>query len=740
MEDLKRPLPPRTATLTGPVGASVTIAWDSWGIPHVRARTHRDVCFGLGYATAQEHLWRLEYCRRQARGTLAAVLGKSAVTSDRTMRLLGLGRHADATWKDEPAQVVTALQGFSDGVNAWREHAIHESMLPVECVLLGFAPEAWTPADSVATWKSRWWSLTGRLDNIAMAEAARRHLPPELLNAFMATELGEETILPGGKGGSVSGGADTGEGSNNWVVAGSRTTTGYPVLCSDPHNPFTQPSQWFEAQLALEDGSIDVAGAVYIGAPAVYFGRNRRVAWGFTNHVAPQRDLYLEDPNLNHGDRSEEMIEVKDGQAEHLEIRRTPRGPVVNVLLPDLGAVEPPISLRWTGTEVGSGLNALLELNAASTAREAVDAMAGWVSPIANLLVADVDGHIAYHAVGKVPGRVEAKRGYRSASDPVDSWDGFVPYDSLPHMEDPDRGWIATANQPPWSADPPGISYLAGGAWADGGRMRRIATLIEGAKKHTPEALGAIQADVFSERACELVPALAALLAKPSPLEGWDFRYTLDSVPATIWAAFWDQWLRRVTSARFPERVVGLVTAQAGAVARDLLLGHDTTPSWFGDRAVAREATAALEDALTFLTERVGPDQAQWQWGKLHTVSWRHAISDAGPAAVREAVSQTLDVGPFPTTGGNTVRAAGYSTARPYRVTGGATYRLLADLSPGGGLWTVSTTGQSGHPGSPHYADQAPLWVEDRYHAFPMDAFEPQGVTTITPSNAPIIA
>ena len=196
MEDLKRPLPPRTATLTGPVDASVTIAWDSWGIPHIRARTHRDLCFGLGYATAQEHLWRLEYCRRQARGTLASVLGKSALASDRTMRLLGLGRHADASWKDESEQVVAALQGLADGINAWREQAIRTSKLPVEFALLGFAPDTWTPADSGAIWKGRWWSLTGRLDNIALAEAARRHLPPELLNAFMATELGEETIIP----------------------------------------------------------------------------------------------------------------------------------------------------------------------------------------------------------------------------------------------------------------------------------------------------------------------------------------------------------------------------------------------------------------------------------------------------------------------------------------------------------------------------------------------------------------
>ena len=759
MPDPSDRLPPRDATLAGPVSAPVTISWDTWGVPHVQARTRRDLAFGLGYATAQEHLWRLEYCRRQARGTLAAVLGKGALQSDRTMRLVALGRHADERWQREPEIVVESLLGLAEGINAWRERAIALRLLPVEFEWLGFEPAPWSAADSVAVWKGRWWMLTSRLENVALAEAARRYLPPSLLDAFMATELGEETIVPpeltpwlaaGAGAGRVPGGSDTGEGSNNWAVAGARTTTGFPVFCTDPHNPFTQPSQWFAAQLALEDGSVDAAGMCYIGGPAVYMGRNRHVAWGFTNHVAPQRDLYVEEGVL--APPEVEQIEVRGEAPVSFEVHRTPRGPIANFLVPSVepeGGHKDPLSLRWFGVDPSTptGLDAILLVNAARSPAEAIEAMSRWVAPTGNFVVAGQDGHIAYHTVGRVPRRGAARRGFRRASDPADQWDGFIPYESLPHFSDPPRGWIATANQPPWRQDPPGLSYLAGAAWADGGRMKRIRERLEAKDKHSPRELAAIQADTYSIRAAELVPALLSLVDGPAPaldrLRRWDFHYSTDSVAATVWTAFWDHWLRRVAAGRFPQTLAGLVASQAGAVGRSLLLGQDTSPAWFAESSgssVASEARAALDDARAFLTKHLGPEHSAWRWGTIHTVTWTHAIADSGPEELRARAAETLNIGPFPTHGGPTVRAAGHSAARPYRVPGGATYRLMADLSPDAGqnaLLVTNTTGNSGHPASPHYADQATLWLNDEYHPHPIlpdPSVELEGTTTITPS------
>jgi penicillin amidase len=426
--------------------------------------------------------------------------------------------------------------------------------------------------------------------------------------------------------------------------------------------------------------------------------------------------------------------------------------------------------------EVGSGLEALLGLNAAASVEGALNALSGWPCPILNAVVADDRGRIAYHVVGRVPRRAEAARRYRRADDPADAWQGFVDYDELPQLLDPPRGWIASANQPPWCQDPPGLSYLPGGAWADGGRMRRIHQRLtgEGERKYSPAELGAIQADDLSERAVELVPALLRLLREvprddapmvasvPPPrvvgrgtggavphsalvqqaaalLESWDGRFSLESAAPAVWVAFWDAWQRRVAAARFPAHLVALTQGQAGAVARELLAGQDTTPPWFavvgdGGGDVAGEVRAAFAEGVAWVVRHFGAAPGGWQWGRHHTVTWRHALSEQGPEAQRRAAAALFDVGPFPTTGGvGTVRAAGFSLARPFEVTGGATYRLIADLSPGGGMVATTTTGQSGHPGSPHYADQARLWLDDAHHPFPMDDFEAEGVTTLTP-------
>jgi penicillin G amidase len=769
---LRRKVPPKDAALVGAVGDEVTVRWDTWGIAHVRAERHPDLAYGLGYATAQECLWRLDYCRRLARGELAAVLGPDALASDVLMRRLGLGRHADTLAAALPPALGDVLAALAAGINRWIEQATAERRLALEFDWLDYAPAPWTPADTIAVWKQRWWTLTGRLENLALGEAARRYLPPELLGAFMATELGEETIVQGPpphatrRESPVPGGADTGEGSNNWAVDGSRTTTGAPVLCSDPHNPFGQPGQWFQAQLTLADGSLDVAGAVYAGTPGVYFGRTRGLAWGFTNHVASVRDLYLErvDPARPGGylegatwrpfDVERVRVAVRGGPDETLEVRRTSRGPLVDDLLPSLGpADEPggaPISLRWLGVEVGTGFDALLALNAASSVPEGLIALADWACPVANALLADTAGHIAYHAIGRVPRRATATRAYRDAGDGADAWQGFIPYESMPQRIDPPEGWLATANQPPWPADPPGLPYLGSAAWADGWRMRRIKGRLLGRggsdrPRLSPEEVAAIQADTVGGRAGELAPVVARLLGEgpasdagrrvAAALAGWDGDHGLESVAPAVWAAFWDHWLRRVAEARFPGHLVPLVAGQAGAIARDLLLGRDTTPPWLGGADLRLEVERTAGAALAWLRDRLGADGAGLPaWGAVHTVTWHHPLSQLGPPAQRAAAAAAFDVGPFPTTGGaGTVRSAGYGMAHPFRVTGGATYRLVADLSPGGGLRATTTTGQSGHPGSPHYADQAPLWLGDSYHSFPLDDFQPEGVTTIRP-------
>lgn len=713
--------PPRDATVRLPVSAPATIRWDTWGVPHVEAASLRDLYVALGYAVAQERLWQLDWLRRTARGTLAAVLGPAALESDRAMRTLGLGAAAEAAVAALTDEEATTLDGLSDGINAWLSAAPE---LPVEFDILEYRPTAWTVADGLAVWKYQQWLLTGRLENIAAAEAARRNLSGELQARFLTTEEGQETIIPGGLAGLPAAGTEAAAGSNNWALAPSRTTTGAAALASDPHQPFHAPGQYFEVH--LRGAGLEAAGALAVGGPAIWFGRNRRLAWGLTNHAVSTRDLYVEETEPGEPNRyregevwrsfqvHEEAIEVRGEKTEYISVRRTVRGPVVSALLPELEYWSgPPISLRWVGFEPESGLQAALDVARAGSVEQARQALRGWVLPPFNWVLADVDGAIAYQVAGRVPTRGEARRGYRKADQPADRWGEPTPFEALPREVAPARGWVATANNPPGHGDQ---DWQSLGLWADGYRMRRIRQRLEARDQHTPEEIGALQADTVSGRAVDLAGRVAWWLRQTGEpqlgelaglLETWDHAYALDRVGASIFETFWRVWLEEVANAQLPSRLNSLVQGEAGAVARAVLLGR--FPAWFTSGTVREHIRAAGREALKRLEAAAGAEPAAWRWGRLHRATWPHALA-------RRAGLRRLSVGPFATSGGvSIVRAASHGSQPPFAVTGGSTYRLVVDLSDPTKALTVNPPGQSGHPGSRHYRDQARLWLRDEY-------------------------
>lgn len=718
-------VPPRTGRVRAPVGQDVAVHWDSWGVAHVRAGSLGDVCVGLGWAMAQERLWQLDYMRRQARGELAAVLGASALAHDRAMRTVGIGRTAERDATCMPGDVASALEGFAAGINRWIERM---RLPPVEFDMLGYRPTPWRPADSIAIWKYRWWRLTGRLDNIALAEAARRLLPPELEAAFMAVELGEESIVPD-SGSSAATGSDTGEGSNNWVVGPSRSTTGQAVLCSDPHQPFSLPGEWFEAQMTTPD--FDAIGAIYVGTPFVYIGRNRHVAWGVTNHVAPARDVYVEAADAALTTRTE-TIEVAGGRREQIAVRESARGPIISGAAGPLPDQERTLSLAWVGHRPVTGFDSMLGLQRARNADEVLAALKLWPCPPLNFVYADDGGRFGYHAVGFIPRRQAGGRGFRRAGAAEDEWRGDLDFDEMPQLANPARGWVATANNPPWVST--NRHYVSLAAWADGGRMRQIRKRLTAKSKLSPDEVAAVHADVHSVRARELVPRLVTLLPPSRAVErlrAWDFAFATDSVAASIWAAFWDAWRIEVAAARFPESRVVLAAGQAGAVARRLLLGDD--PGWFPEGSVKERAGKAFAQALARLERLAGPRMAGWRWGRLHTIEQRHPLADHPKAPKR------MTIGPFPTSGGQTVRAAGYelSANGPFHCTSGSIYRIVVDFSQPGTARATTSVGQSGHPSSPHYRDQTPVWLADGYKPLWMEEADVlanlEGTTTLVP-------
>jgi penicillin amidase len=740
-------LPPASLTLKGQgtVQAPVRIVRDGSGTPHIYADTARDLFVGYGFALAQDRLWQIDYYRRRALGRLAEVLGPSAVASDRRHRIIGFAQLADQEIPALSVEAAEALDGFAAGINAWIDQiSTIGNRLPIEFEILEYVPEPWTPRDSIALMRAFFWQLTGRLDNLAAGEAALRYLGGDLAADFLTTESGDETILPSAHGGGfrlvasgTGGGADSAGGSNNWAVSASRSASGSAMLASDPHLPYMLPVGLY--QVHLSGAGYDVAGSGYPGTPGVWFGHNDRIAWGITNLVASPRDVYVETVNpadagqYRDGDAwapfetRTETITVKDGEDDTLTVRSTVRGPLVDEIVPLQAEAGPngeptAVSVRWVGHEIMGDIQAVLDMNRAGDWAGFRDALSRWRLPVFNLVYADVDGHIGWQATGSVPvrGTGDLSRGYRPANDPAHAWTGYIPFDDLPRMEDPARGWVGTANNRPVAVAEQTVPLY--GWWAPGHRAVRLRQLLDDGRTLSAGDMRAMHADTTNLRAAQALPRLPELLAGAAGtrllalLQGWDLQMSTDSVAATVFEGFFEQWQQRVITARFPAEVQGfLISNGAGSGLALRLIAEGRPTDWFGDgvqpAAVAEDAAAI---ALADLEARFGTDPTGWRWGAVHQVSFEHPLhgrpgTDGLFATVPREVAGT----------GYVLNANSFSHDEPFAVVSGPEYRIVVDLGDLDATTAVLTTGQSGLPGSPHYDDMVEPWTRVAYLPLP---------------------
>lgn len=732
---------------------SVRIERDEWGIPHIYADHDEDLFFGFGYALAQDRLFQLDLLRRRGAGRLAEIVGPDGAEMDllkRTTgfrnileldilaRTVGIRRIAEVEWTRLPEETRTFVQAFTAGINAHIKEI--GDRLPIEFDLLDYRPELWSPIDCLTIEGEFRWYLTGRFPVIVMPELAKRVLGDgPLYQAFLAREADDDSIVPPGSYpskrcgsqpvGTAAGDPQSAEGSNNWVLAGPRTATGKPMLASDPHIAFEAVSCWYEVHLC--GGSFHVAGMAYVGMPAVMFGRTERVAWGCTNNICSQRDLYQEKTDPAHPNcflydgkweparELEEVIHVKGGAPVRRTICFSRNGPLVTDILPPPARATGPVTLRWLGASQGGWLTALLAMNRSRSAAEFREALRPWHVPTFSVVFADVEGRIGYHSAGRIPIRKVWERGYRSGWDPGHQWDGLIPFEGMPQLTDPEQGWIATANNRPAPEDFP---YPLAGTWADGYRFARIRDLIRAKDKLVRDDFITMHQDALSLRAMRCLSGLMQVLAQnPTPpvkdvlkfLQRWDGHVEPDRVGATIFEIFFANWTKTVVRERFEGDTAALLSG--GAVSLAALLLTEDRAGWF---APGRRETAVRETmnaTLAWLTERLGPDPAQWTWGRLHTIPLRHYLSGRGDLA------QLLDHGGLPIKG-DSYTVCNTGIGADYEARSGAGYRLIADLNTAPpGLWAIDGQSQSGHPGSSHYADQLNEWINGRYHYLPLD-------------------
>ncbi len=573
----KRPLPQTSGRVTvSGVEGPIEISRDRWGVPHIRARTRRDLWFGQGYCLGQDRLWQLHIYRELACGRIAVFGGAEGLPVDRLMRTLGLHRVALSEVPDLDSVVAEGLSAYSAGINA----AAGARPLPAEFQLLRMKFEPWQPADSLTVSKM-------------LALGLSTNWERELLRAEMARSLGEEraakldpgypaghpVVLTPGEGYSGDGLALAEQigrlrkelgftveatGSNNWAVSGARSATGGALIAGDPHLPPSMPGITY--QLALYAGDRFARGGALPGLPGVTFGQNNDVVWTFTNAMADVLDLFVEriegDTYEFEGERRpveliEEEIPVKGREPERLTVRQTHHGPIVNAAL--RADEHEPLALSWAALHFRGVSPASFGTLDPTSGPELQELLADQAMPVSNLVWADRAGSIGYKTMGRVPIRRGGcpdlpKPGWTGEFE----WDGWVPYEELPEVSDPEAGYVVTANN---RISPDDFPHHISSDYLDGYRARRIEDLLEASEEHDLQGFAAMQIDQHSIPGVETAQRLVRLTARDQRetaaierLRSWDGRMSPDSVPATIYQAFTLRFAREVARAAIGDR------------------------------------------------------------------------------------------------------------------------------------------------------------------------------------------
>jgi penicillin amidase len=741
----RRPLPQEEGTiqllgLEGPV----RVRRDRWGVPHVEATTMRDLWFAQGFCQAQDRLWQMDFYRRVVRGRVSEFAGAEALPVDRLMLTLGIRRTAQREEAElDPQLRAGVLDPFCAGINAAVESA---RALPFEMQLLRLDFEPWRPIDVLSLGKLLAFGLSTNWEKELLRADMTRALGPELAAKLDPGYPADNPIVSeeawSGDGLALAeqidsvrrsiGMAAEASGSNNWAVSGRLSATGHPLMAGDPHLPPSMPGIWY--QLGLTHRERCVRGATLPGMPGHYMGQTDDVAWSFTNTMADIQDLFVE---RIEGDRYlfedewrpleivEEEIPVKGrAEPERLEIRSTHHGPIVNEALRADEAE--PLALRWGTLDFPTVFRGHFDLHGIASGPELVASLEGHSSPVSNLVWADRNGSIGYKMVGRLPIRRGGcpdvpKPGWTGEYE----WEGTVPYEDMPEVIDPEKGFLVTANNRVVGDEYP---HHITSDWLDGFRAQRIEQLIGESDEHDIESFEAMQSDNFSIPGLEVARRLGRLqprgqreLSALERLRSWDGRLDPQSIAGSIYQAFLLRFAREFARAVIVDRDLcerWLDRADNGFMA------HVSSPwRWHShlmklweegdEQLIGRPwdelALEALSGALDDLGDRFGPDPEGWRWGRIHEMEFPHALGEANPL-LRRLLNRRLRAGGAQ----ETVSQIAYDPNDPYNAVWAPSWRMVADpMAPERSRWQMFT-GQSGHPASRHYDDLQADWLEGR--------------------------
>lgn len=740
--------------------ADVTVYRDDYGVPHIFANDEHDLMFAAGYVQAQDRLWQMELFRRAGQGRLSELFDTATVKIDKLFRTLGFTYIAESLYAHMHPTSKILLDDYTDGVNEFILN--HKGKYPVEFDMIDFEPEPWKPSHSLLVtrllaWELNfaWWvDLTyGEIASIVPPDKFKELIIDEVapttqpyLSESSRKEIHNFLALVrcyreyfGMKGFSSA--------SNAWVIDSTKSISGKPILANDPHLLVSLPSKWYEMHLSAPGWN--VAGVSIPGIPLIVIGQNDSLAWGFTNAMLDDCDFYIEKidsskqstyrfKNNSFSMKSrDEIIYLGKSDSITINVKSTHHGPIISNIHPsmdhkhDTSTVKQQISLRWTGFEMSDEILGFYRLNKATNSIEYTEGLKELTVPAQSAVYADARGNIGSWVAGRVP-----IRGKHTGVLPLDGstgddeWLGFIPFEKLPNSWNPPERFIISANQPLSGKSYP---YYLSTLWEPWNRYERIKELLS-LEKISAQDFQQFQQDVVTTYGKMLANHIVRVMEVDSTndtltkealiyLRNWNYRTTPTDIATTIVNKFFTKILQNTFEDEFGKEILDDFEYSLTPAYRimEKLLSNEKS-LWFdnikSDSVENRDQIIkkSFRESVYELQEMLGAEMKMWQWGKLHTISFKH------PFGSRSPLDKVFNVGPFPAGGSEqTINKGAFKLSGSFELFACPSMRQIIDFAQPQSAFRVLTLGQSGQAMHTHYDDQISLWLNGGYRQTTID-------------------
>lgn len=741
----------------GSLGSEVTVYRDQRGMPHIYASNEYDLYFATGYVMAQERLWQMDLIRRATNGRLSEIFGESMVQTDLFLRSLDITNKSKMILGSEDPEIIDCMNAYADGVNEYINNS--GKKLPPEFRILGYRPEPWKLEDianiiGYMGWDLAGGNLTTDIFNYRLFKKLGYGKASTLIPDFMAVtsyafpdfrlsdtalRSAQDFISNIDKLKSI--GIASFTGSNNWAVNGSKSETGKPILSNDMHLGLSSPGIWIQIHQIIP-GKLNVTGVAVPGQPFIVAGHNEKIAWGMTNLMVDDIDLFAE--TLNPENKSqylfenewknmevrEEIIKIKGGNADTLSLSFTHRGPVISGFR---GIDDAVLSMRWSGNDMSDELKAVYLLNRASNWDEFRTSLSYFRSISQNFAYADVDGNIGINTGGGVPVRKGFGSIIRNGATEEFDWKGYVPFYQLPSEYNPDNGQVSSANNKTVSDEYP---YYISFRFYPPYRISRIREMLNEKQKLGIEDFKRMLTDQHSSYASLLTPHILKLKEKQSSmnntesealdlLEKWDYNMSADLAAPSVFEFF-----RRSFSRNLLGDELGDLYPQLPGAINDYyiykILQTGGEDEWIDDISTGTIEILddiiqrSFSDCIKAISDSCGTNPDNWKWGTMHTITFEH------PMAKVKILDRVFGLNSdIYSVGGSNHTVCPYTYKNPFVSDDGASERHIFNTADWDESLTIIPTGASGVPGSEFYLSQTDAYIKGLFYK---DAFSANAV------------